>query len=136
MGGRPGAAELLEEARRTLLEVLLPLLPQDRRYDGLMVANAMGIASREARQGDDLLHEEVGRLAVLLDAQGAVDVSLRVLRATLRNLERQLAQELRRGVYDSPGPRRDAVRVYLRAATKRRVRISNPKVLAQYREIK
>ena len=30
-----------------------PLLPPERRYDGLMVANAMAIAAREAGQGDD-----------------------------------------------------------------------------------
>jgi hypothetical protein len=134
MSERPEAADLLEEARRTLLEVLLPLLPPDRRYDGLMVANALAIASREARGGDDLLRQEATLLAALLHASGAADGPLQALRATLRDLERQLAQELRRGVYDSPGPRRDAVRAYLRAATEGRVRVSNPKVLGQVRE--
>ena len=41
MTDHPDGAALLDEARRTLLEILLPLLPPERRYDGLMVANAM-----------------------------------------------------------------------------------------------
>jgi hypothetical protein len=129
MSERPAAADLLDEARRTLLEVLLPLLPQDRRYDGLMIANAMAIASREARLGADVLREEVRRLATLLEAERAADGRSTALRLTLRDLEQQLAQELRQGVYDNPGPRRDAVRAYLRVSTEARVRVSNPKVL-------
>jgi hypothetical protein len=129
MGERPEAAELLEEARRTLLELLLPLLPQERRYDGLMVANAMAIAAREARQGGDPLREAVERLATLLNAPGGADGLSQDLRATLQELESRLVQELRRGVYDGPGPRRDAVRSYLRASTESRVRVSNPKAV-------
>ena len=41
---RPDGNLLLDVARRVLLEELLPLLPEDRRLDGLMIANAMGIA--------------------------------------------------------------------------------------------
>lgn len=130
MTERPEAADLLDEARRSLLEILLPLLPQDRRYEGLMVANAMAIASRDARLGDELLHGEVRGLATLLDAMGAADGPSKELRVKLQDLERQLAQALRRGAYDAPGPRRDAVRAYLQASTRGRVRISNPRALA------
>jgi hypothetical protein len=131
---RPEATELLDEARRTLLEILLPRLPQDRRYDGLMVANAMAIAAREARLGDDTLRQEARRLATLLDAQPAPDGPMEAIRVRVRGLERQLAQALRRGDYDGPSPRRDAMRAYLRAATEGRVRISNPKALAEPRQ--
>jgi hypothetical protein len=127
MSERPEAADLLEEARRTLLEVLLPLLPQDRRYDGLMVANAMAIAGREARQGDELLRDAVANLAGLLGAGGPSQD----LRAMLQDLERRLVFELRRGAYDDPGRRREAVRAYLRASTERRLRVSNPKALVR-----
>jgi hypothetical protein len=129
MAERPEAAELLEEARRNLLEVLLPLLPEHRRYDGLMVANAMAIASRDARIGDELQRDEVRGLAALLDAQGSADSPSNALQAKLQDLERQLAQEIRRGAYDAPGPRRDALRAYLRESTRGRVRLSNPKAL-------
>ena len=40
---------LLAEARRVMLEDLLPLLPADRHYDARMTANAMAIAG--ARTG-------------------------------------------------------------------------------------
>ena len=69
MTDKPDAAALLEEARRTLLEILLPLLPPERRYDGLMVANAMAIAAREAGQGDAALREAVQQLAALFPAR-------------------------------------------------------------------
>ncbi|MGB6104239.1 MAG: DUF6285 domain-containing protein [Pusillimonas sp.] len=47
MNNRPYGNELLIVARRTLLDELLPLLPADKTYDALMVANAMAIAARE-----------------------------------------------------------------------------------------
>ena len=44
---RPDGAALLAVARATLLEDLLPELPPARRYDALMIANAMAMARRE-----------------------------------------------------------------------------------------
>ena len=46
---QPAGEALLEAARRLLLDELLALLPAERRYDGLMIANAMAIAGRELR---------------------------------------------------------------------------------------
>jgi aminoglycoside phosphotransferase (APT) family kinase protein len=43
----PEGSVLLAEARRMTIEELLPLLPEERRYDARMVANAMAIAGRE-----------------------------------------------------------------------------------------
>lgn len=47
MRDRPDATELLAEARRLLLRELAPSLDGDKRYQALMIANAMGIAERE-----------------------------------------------------------------------------------------
>jgi len=47
---RPAAAELLAVARKSLLEDLVPALPEDKRYQALMVANALAIAGRELEQ--------------------------------------------------------------------------------------
>ena len=124
MRDRPDGPALLEEARRTLLETLLPLLPSDRRYDGLMVANAMAMAAREAGQGDVLLREAVSMLAALLPGTAAEPLQVR-----LRDLEAALAHEIRAGLCDAPGPRRDAIRAYLRWSVIARLRISNPKAL-------
>lgn len=120
MPDRPDGPALLDEARRTLLETLLPLLPPDRRYDGLMVANAMAIAAREAGQGDGLLRDAASMLAALFPAAPA---------APAGELEAALAREIRAGQCDVPGPRREAVRDYLRRSVTARLRISNPKAL-------
>lgn len=51
MSDQPDAQALLAQARKVLLQELLPLLPKERVYDALMVANAMAIAGREAAGG-------------------------------------------------------------------------------------
>jgi hypothetical protein len=122
------AAALLEEARRTFVKILLPLLPTERRYDGLMVANAMDIAAREAGQGDAALHERAALLAALFST--SVAATGENLRAHLSQLEARLAHEIRAGLCDAPGARRDAVRDYLRRSVIARLRLSNPKALA------
>ena len=128
MTDKPDAAALLEEARRTLLETLLPLLPPERRYDCLMVANAMAIAAREAGQGGDSAREDVKQLAALFPASAAA--SSENFRTELLQLEALLAREIRAGLCDAPGPRRDAIRDYLRASATARARVSTPKALA------
>jgi uncharacterized protein DUF6285 len=127
MTDKPDAAPLLEEARRTLLETLLPLLPPERRYDGLMVANAMAIAAREAGNGGAALRESVALLAALFSASSAATGES--LCAHLSQLEARLAHEIRAGLYDAAGARRDAVRDYLRRSVIARLRLSNPKAL-------
>jgi len=128
MTDKPDGAALLEEARRTLIETLLPELPPERRYDGLMVANAMAIAARESGRGDDCVREDVKLLAALFPASAAA--SSENLRTRLLQLEARLAREIRTGLCDAPGPRRDAVRDYLRGSATTRVRLSNPKALS------
>lgn len=128
MTDKPDAAALLEEARRTFVKILLPLLPTERRYDGLMVANAMDIAAREAGQGDAALRERVALLAALFSASTAATGEN--LHAPLSRLEARLGREIRAGLCDAPGARRDAVRDYLRRSAIARLRLSNPKALA------
>jgi hypothetical protein len=100
------------------------LLPPERRYDGLMVANAMAIAAREAGQGEAPLREAMKLLSALFPA------SAHASEDKLPELESSLAREIRAGRCDTPGPHRDAVRAYLRWSTTARLRISNPKALA------
>jgi hypothetical protein len=125
MTDKPDGAALLEEARRTLLETLLPLLPPERRYDGLMVANAMAIAAREAGQGDVPLREAAQQLSVLFPAAATSES----LKAQLLELDARLASEIRAGLCDAPGVRRDAICDYLRRSVTARLRLSNPKAL-------
>jgi hypothetical protein len=130
MSTRPAAADLLEEARRTLVETLLPLLPAEHRYDVLMIANAMAIAARDARIGDENLRTEIRDLAAFLSAPLPELAASPELRATLLEWERRLAQDIRRGAYNAAGARHDALRRYLRASTEGRLRLTNPKALA------
>jgi aminoglycoside phosphotransferase (APT) family kinase protein len=44
---QPEASILLAEARRLIVEEMLPLLPEERRYEARMIANALAIAGRE-----------------------------------------------------------------------------------------
>lgn len=66
MQNRPDGVELLDIARRTLLDALLPALPKEKHYDALMIANAMAIASREL----------VSRQAQAVPGDAAIDAFL------------------------------------------------------------
>jgi len=115
---QPNAHELLEIARATLLEQLLPALPGELRYPALMIANAMAIAARENRLGAQAEDQEQARLAALVDDAPS----------TLPDLRRQLARAIRQGSHDAPQTRRTLVET-LRQISVARLAISNPKAL-------
>jgi hypothetical protein len=131
---RASGDELLAEARRVLLESVLPALPAHLRYQGLMIANAMAIGLREWAEGDtaraNVLQELIG---LYRDAPAAAATEKA---AALAALELRLARDIRAGVFDTPGPAREQVRQALRAMTVARLRLSNPRVLAEGRQEK
>lgn len=51
MKHRPLPKDLLEDARRVLKEGVIPALDGQRKYDALMVANAIGMVARELSEG-------------------------------------------------------------------------------------
>ncbi len=115
MSDRPGAAALLEQARRSLLEELLPVMPEGMRYEALMIANAMGIAMREIEAGARTDAEEQADLRGLLaDAGGDRGYG-----------KARLAREIRDGLRDGEA----AVHRLLQESAVRRTRINNPKAL-------
>jgi hypothetical protein len=97
---QPEGSALLREARRELLETLLPHLPEAQRYTARMVANAMAIAARE-----------LGAPAWDERADAA-----------------KLAAQIRAGACDAPAHRADVLQ-RLREITRRRLEVSNPRVL-------
>ncbi|HSC23103.1 MAG TPA: DUF6285 domain-containing protein [Casimicrobiaceae bacterium] len=125
------ASDLIATARDALLADLLPALPKDRRYTGLMIANAMAIATREERLGFDALRSEAGRLRNLLADVGAspaqpvdpVESELATLRARVRDA-------IRDGLFDAPAHWHALVAALLHTAADR-VAISNPKALRE-----
>jgi len=124
MRNQPDGAGLLEIARETLRGDLIDALPADKRYEALMIANAMAIAARQIAAGDTPFTSEKARLQELLDAEG-----------DLTELNRELARRLRVGDFAPGTPNRDRIYDILWQATEQKVRESNPKYLASLDEI-
>ncbi|MCY1413238.1 hypothetical protein D9M71_286650 [compost metagenome] len=115
---QPNAHELLDIARLTLLEQVLPALSSELRYPALMIANAMAIAARESGLETFASSQELARLAALLNEASS----------SLPEARRQLARAIRQGNHDGPQNRRTLVEA-LRQTTLARLAISNPKAL-------
>jgi len=119
MRNRPTGEELLATARRTLLDDLLPLLPADKSYEALMIANAMAIASRElTRCNDDdaLADQHIAQFYRVAGVDKDTDIS-----------EYALARLIRNRAIDA----QHASRLFelLLALTRDKLALSNPKYL-------
>lgn len=121
----PDGVNLLETARRTLLDTLLAQLPRALTYDALMTANAMAISERElADAGASAAAAQAAIDAFLADLGPAEHADAHVTESP----ESRLARLLRtRGV---DAAHFDRLRQMLFAQTRARLRISNPKYLA------
>jgi hypothetical protein len=126
MNDQPDAAELLTIAREALLDKLLPDLPEGLRYDALMIANAMAIATRELHAGDDAALSEFARLNALY-AEPGKNVSENDLHAALVEYNRRLAMDIRGGRFDSN--ERAALLDHLEKTTADKLAVANPKAL-------
>ena len=73
MRENPSGADLLDIARDVLRGEILPALPDDKRYQALMIANAMAIVMRQLEAGEDGHSHEQTRLGDLLDADGSLE---------------------------------------------------------------
>ncbi len=113
---RPDAGGLLETARDVLLRELLPHLPQSKKFEARMVANAMAIA-RRGMAADSA--PALARLRELLDAPDAEPDALL----------RRLAAEIRAGGRDPGTPGHAAAAEALVALTRLRCAVSNPRAL-------
>ena len=124
----PGGTELLRHAHTLLLEELMALLTEDRRYQARLVADAMAIAARERDAGEGPLDAELEVLAGIYRENAARPAgAAEDLEEALLRLNWRLAAEIR-------GGKRDAeARVYdlLRATAIARLRECNPKVLEE-----
>jgi hypothetical protein len=121
----PGAADLLDIARATILAEIAPALPEPQRYAALMAANALAIAARDLA-APHTASEEIARIAGLLDdwlPGGDVD-------ADLREGTSRLAARIREGRFDE-GEARVRLLAFLRDTTASRLAVSNPKALGR-----
>ena len=124
MRNTPQASELLELARDVLLQDLAPLLPEERRYDLLMIAAVLAIVARELEgTGAAPALELETLLGFYPDAGAPAEGSAPEDRLT--GLNRRLAAEVRAGVHDGShdlhGHLTKVITAYLSE--------SNPKVL-------
>ena len=101
MRDKPDATDLLETARKTLMEGLLPHLAPEHRYRAHLVGAAMATVSRELAAGYGWQEEERTALARLLGQDG-----------DLETLNRAFATKLRAGAFDDGG---DAYAILVRA---------------------
>jgi len=76
----PNAEALLLQARKTLLEQLLPALPEARRYEALMVASAMAMAAREIA-AEDRQTIEAEALANIMPGEPSMKALVLAIRA-------------------------------------------------------
>jgi hypothetical protein len=118
MREHPNGAELLAIAREVLRKELIPLLPKDKAYDALMIANAMSIAERQLQTGEQPQQQEQKALAALLGREG-----------DLAALNSEFAAQIRQGSLEDSAEARQL----LWDATVQRVRESAPKALAAYK---
>jgi hypothetical protein len=126
-GEQPDALALLVVARETLLQDVLPVLDDEQRYRGLMIASAMAIAIRELTPGAHDPGAELEALRGLYEhdeAPGGESTE-----DALARLEARLARDLRRGALD--GGEQFAVRRWLRRRIESRLGVSNPRLLAR-----
>ena len=125
MNDRPDATELLNIARRTLLEALLPRLPEDLRDTGLMIANAMAIAGREHASSAQA-EVELASLQRLLEEPPRPSLG-KTLHAALFDGNRRLAAAIRAGRFD--GAARASLLGHLEQTSAAKVAVANPKAL-------
>lgn len=121
MREQPVGDELLSCARDFLKTDILPELEGDKKHGLLMVMNAMTIASRQLRNGDNALKQELDELRILVNEPNC----------DLAEGNCLLAERLRRGAGDPEHPGRDILLKHLRVVTGQRVAESNPKALGR-----
>ncbi len=141
----PRGAALLALARDVLVNDLLPLLPQERRLDALLVANCMAIAARETEaegRTEPLLRElellyygaALTHPAPLSRNAGEGADPWTTIRGEAGEGAAQslcwFARELRIGAFENSPEREALARAILWRMTIARLRLANPRFLA------
>ncbi len=126
MRNNPDAAGLLHVARETLLNDLLELLPEERRYAMRMAANALAIAARETEIGEADLVKEL-RLLSELYGEDVVQAAGANLHERIAMMNKHFARDIRDGIFD--GACAQGVQALLMDQVRARLRISNPSYL-------
>ncbi len=113
---RPSVSELLEAVRDFLMREALPGLDDVPAFHARVAANVLGIIERELALGPAADQAERQRLAALLDRDDPLEA-----------LNAELCRGIRAGDFDQHP---DALLAHLRAMVIDKLRISNPRYLA------
>lgn len=113
----PDARNLLATALDAFRAEILPVIPAEKRYAALMVANALAMAERE-------MSAPIEGHALALMLYGDPQM-------TAEDCERRLAADIEAGHFDAPGARREAAFRAIKAINTARLGITNPKLLPQ-----
>ena len=105
--------DLLSIARTVLRNELLNVVPEHKKYEALMVANAMAIAAREAAYGS-LAEPSNAFLAALLLVSGEIDEPID-----------NTIKKLRLGAFDPDNPKTITLHQALLVEAERKVKVSN-----------
>lgn len=110
---KPDNADLLATAAAVLKDELLPLLPEERRPDGLMILAIMASAQRELVDAGELTQRQEDRLDCLMPGGGSVA---------------DLCRAIQNGAYDAPDAAAELCAV-LMADVRDRLMLINPDYL-------
>ena len=114
---KPSTACLLRLARATLAAAPGRRSLEERQEDIALIERIIAIAQRELSAGGGA-SEARRRISAFYDGEPP------------ETAWRRLAGDIRAGLFDAPGARREAVRRLLWAVTEEKLRISNPDFLA------
>jgi hypothetical protein len=129
MQDRPTSVELLEAAADFVESELVPAAQGARQFQARVVANVMRIVAREIKMEDPLVRGEVKALAHLLGQEAPHLHSLDDLRAAAVRMGEELTTRIRAGEADD-GARRREVLAVVRQSVEDKLRIANPRYLA------
>ena len=136
MQDRPTATELLAAVRLFLHAEVVPMLTDPRlKFHTLIAANVVAVVERELTGEEERLRAEWRRL-VALDPDttpASPPASLAALKADIDARRRALCARIRAGEADA-GPWRAAVLAYARWTVEEKLRVSNPRYLARFKE--
>lgn len=129
MNDRPTVAELLDAVRGYLEKELLPTVNDPRlRFQTLIAANVLSIASREVGSEEALLIAEKRDLEGLLGEGVDEPGTLEELRERVRRLNERVCEQIREGAYDALPWRSEALDVVRRQVI-RKLEVANPRYL-------
>jgi hypothetical protein len=125
MNDRPTPLELIRIANQTLQTEVLPGATPEQRYPLRMIANALGIATRELEAHDTDAADETRGLNLLYSDQNGCDGPFDNLSA--RN--RRFASDLRSGKFETDIAKAAQVRQHLIVTARRKLAAAYPRGL-------